>query len=334
MTRLARLAFLAALGLAAAAAPVRATQTAAPDAAPAPEAEALDETALLALARVQPRSRAEATAGAVRCTPDGALCIRLADYVADVCRAIEASAAANAIDPAFFARLIWKESLFDAGAVSPKGAQGIAQFIPETARLRGLGDPFNPAEALAVSAAYLAELADELGNIGLAAVAYNGGEARAARFKAAEGGLPLETRAYVRAITGHSAETWRDAPPATLDLALAPPEGGAADFQSACVALGAKRNLREFPGGPPLLPWGVIVASNAEREGAERQASRLRNRYAAVLGAEEISYSRGRRPGMPRSMHFAQIGRNSRAEADALCTRLRGAGADCMVLRN
>ena len=91
-----------------------------------------------------------------RCTRDRAHCIKLASYVPDVCRTIEALARANALDAGFFARLIWKESLFDAGAVG-KGAQGIAQFIPATAERRGLGDPFNPAEALSVSARYLAE---------------------------------------------------------------------------------------------------------------------------------------------------------------------------------
>ena len=101
---------------------------------------------LVALARVQPMPRS--LPPDERCTRDRAHCIKLASYVPDVCRTIEALARANALDAGFFARLIWKESLFDAGAVSPKGAQGIAQFIPATAERRGLGDPFNPAEAL------------------------------------------------------------------------------------------------------------------------------------------------------------------------------------------
>ena len=86
-----------------------------------------------------------------RCASDGT-CIRLASYVADVCGVIETAARRNRLDPSFFARLIWKESLFDAAAVSPAGAQGIAQFMPGTAELRGLADPFNPAEALLASA--------------------------------------------------------------------------------------------------------------------------------------------------------------------------------------
>ena len=62
--------------------------------------------------------------------------------------------------------------------------------------------------------------------------------------------------------------------------------------------------------------------------------SRLRNRYAAVLDGEQIAYSHARGPGMPRRLHMAQIGRETRADAEAFCARLRAAGGACMVLRN
>jgi hypothetical protein len=299
----------------------------APVAGDEPPAERATETRLAAL---PPLPRPDETAsGARRCTPDGRTCISKTHYVADVCRAIETTARTHALDPNFFARLIWRESLFDAAAVSHKGAQGIAQFIPSTAALRGLRDPFNPAEALAASALYLAELAAHFGNIGLAAVAYNGGEARAQRFVERQGGLPEETRNYVLAITGHAAEAWRDTPPASVDLALA--EGS---FREACIAKAGNRTLRAFPTEPPVLPWGVVIASHRDRAGAERHVARLGNRHAAVLRGEAFAYTRVRRPGMPRPLIYAQVGRASRAEADALCDRLRRAGGDCMVLRN
>ena len=275
----------------------------------------------------EPRAR---PALVLTCAADGVNCIASTSYLVDVCRVIEAEAVGNALDPNFFARLVWRESLFDASAVSPAGAQGIAQFMPETARLRGLADPFNPVEALRASARYLSDLRARFGNIGLAAAAYNGGEARAQKFVAAEGGLAAETRAYVSAITGHSAEAWRDSPPAAVDLALSR-EGA---FQTACVAHAERRRWREYPDTPPLRPWGVILASNRDRDGAERQMSRLRNRYAAVLDGEQIAYSHARGPGMPRRRHMAQIGRETRADAEAFCARLRAAGGACMVLRN
>jgi hypothetical protein len=270
--------------------------------------------------------------GDTRCTADGRACVALATYVADVCRLIETAARENAIDANFFARLLWKESLFDAAAVSPAGAQGIAQFMPGTAKLRGLADAFNPAEALYASAAYLAELARDYGNIGLAAAAYNAGEAGLERFLAAKSGLPAETRAYVAAITGYPVEAWRDSPPEKLDLALAKDGDGA--FQPACIAQAERRTVKEFRMGPKLAPWGVVVASNRAREGAERQVERLRNRHAGVLGGEEVAFSSGRSPGLRVRMVFAQVGRDTRAEAEALCGRLRASGGDCMVLRN
>ena len=66
----------------------------------------------------------------------------------DICRALEQSAAENALPVEFFARVIWQESRFDVQAVSPKGAAGIAQFMPATASWHGLADPFDPVEAL------------------------------------------------------------------------------------------------------------------------------------------------------------------------------------------
>ena len=70
-----------------------------------------------------------------------------------------------------FVRLIWRESRFNPSAVSPKGAQGIAQFMPGTAGERGLLDPLNPVQALPKSAEFLAELRSQFGNLGLAAAA-------------------------------------------------------------------------------------------------------------------------------------------------------------------
>ncbi len=64
----------------------------------------------------------------IRCTDDGRDCIRLEHYAADVCKLIERNAAEQRLDPHFLARLLWKESRFEPGAVSPVGALGIAQF--------------------------------------------------------------------------------------------------------------------------------------------------------------------------------------------------------------
>ena len=65
------------------------------------------------------------------------------------CEALATAAASNDLPVDFFTRLIWQESRFNPYAVSRAGAQGVAQFMPGTARLRAVEDPFNPTEAIA-----------------------------------------------------------------------------------------------------------------------------------------------------------------------------------------
>src|ERR1700684_4568862 len=129
--------------------------------------------------------------------------------LATLCGIVEASARAEGLPAGFFTKLIWRESSFRPTAVSPAGAQGVAQFLPETASERGLVDPFDPAAAIPASAKFLGELKRRLGNLGLAAAAYNAGETAVAHWLANKGSLPFETQDYVLAVTGHDAEEWR-----------------------------------------------------------------------------------------------------------------------------
>lgn len=268
-----------------------------------------------------------------RCTDDGFSCIRVETYAPDVCRTIERAAVDAQIDKHFLARLLWKESLFQPGAISPKGAEGIAQFIPSTARMVQLDDAFNPAKAIHAAANYLRRLELAFGNIGMAAVAYNGGEGRAGRFRETGGSLPYETRDYVQAITGHDAWAWRDDPPAPdkIDLRL----DGDTPFMQACVTLAAKRNLREFEGARPAVqPWGVLLASHPSRAGVQRQISALQRQLRPVLAGKEISYVHRRVNGNPRRVYTAQVGAESRGEAARLCQKLQVIGRACIVVRN
>src|SRR5215470_3874287 len=128
--------------------------------------------------------------------------------VVRICDVLAAAAAENDLPVDFFARLIWQESRFDPTAVSRAGAQGVAQFMPATASARGLADPFDPIEAIAHSAKLLRDLRREFGNLGLAAAAYNAGPRRVRDWLAGRRGLPRETDAYVRIVTGQSPEEW------------------------------------------------------------------------------------------------------------------------------
>lgn len=260
------------------------------------------------------------------------ICIRRNSYSADVCRAIESFATEHDLPPEYFARLIWRESLFRADAVSPKGAEGIAQFMPATAKLRGLKDSLDVVEALGASSRYLSELRDQFGNLGLAAAAYNAGENRLSDFLR-NGSLPLETRDYVFAITGHPVETWRDDPPAKSALPLDP----ARSFLSACIRLATSRNLRE-----PILvesadwaPWAVQLAANYNPSIASRLMSESMSRLPAPLNSERAVIIRQKRvkPGM-RPKYQARIGRNTRKEALELCDAIHKAGVACAVVKN
>jgi soluble lytic murein transglycosylase-like protein len=99
----------------------------------------------------------------------------------------------------FFIRLIWQESRFNPSAVSFKGAQGIAQFMPGTARQRGLEDSFDLGQAIPKSAELLRDLNREFGNLGLAAAAYNAGSGRVYDWLAGRKPLPGETAILILA---------------------------------------------------------------------------------------------------------------------------------------
>jgi hypothetical protein len=125
-----------------------------------------------------------------------------------VCQTVDRVAAVNRLSAAFLTRILWRESRFRSDALSPKGAEGVAQFMPPTALDRGLADPWNPGPAIAAAGRLLAELEARFGNIGLAAAAYNAGIGRVEKWLGAETGLPAETRAYVRSVTGRDIEEW------------------------------------------------------------------------------------------------------------------------------
>jgi len=95
---------------------------------------------------------------------------------------------------------LYAESSFNPFAVSGAGAQGIAQFMPGTARGIGLRDPFEPGAAIDAQAHLMRDLLRRFGAVPLALAAYNAGAAGVA----ACGCVPPipETRGYVARILG------------------------------------------------------------------------------------------------------------------------------------
>lgn len=113
---------------------------------------------------------------------------------------ILAAAREHKVDPTFIAAVIRAESNGVPTAVSRKGARGLMQLMPATARRLGVRRPFDPKENIRGGTAYLAELAARYGDTraDLVLAAYNAGERAVEEYK----GMPpfRETREYVRRV--------------------------------------------------------------------------------------------------------------------------------------
>ncbi len=103
------------------------------------------------------------------------------------------------IDPTLIHLIIEQESNYDPFALSPAGAMGFMQLMPDTAWLLGLEDPWDPAENIEGGVRYLAHQLDRFGSLELALAAYNAGPGAVESW----GGIPPypETTQYVSTIT-------------------------------------------------------------------------------------------------------------------------------------
>ena len=101
----------------------------------------------------------------------------------------------NRLDPRLVYALIEQESRFNPCAVSPKGAQGLMQIMPDTQHLLGLSEPFDPERNIAAGTRYLREMLDKFQTEVMALAAYNAGPGAVAK----HGGVPPfdETKDYV-----------------------------------------------------------------------------------------------------------------------------------------
>lgn len=117
------------------------------------------------------------------------------DYRAEAARIAQR----NGINPDLFLRLVQTESRFNPNAVSPMGAQGLAQLMPGTAADLGV-DPADPLQNLEGGARYLRQQLDTFKDPKLALAAYNAGPGNVRKY----GGIPPfpETQAYVAKIMG------------------------------------------------------------------------------------------------------------------------------------
>jgi hypothetical protein len=243
------------------------------------------------------------------------------------CRMVDSAAHSAGLPVDILTRLIWVESRFQAGVTSAAGAQGVAQFMPETATERGLIDPYDPEQAIPAAAKLLVDLEQQFGNIGLATAAYNAGPARVASWLAGSGGLPRQTQVYVFALTGRTPEDWaalgRDDQLTVGDV----------NSQS-CIDVTTNLLAAEGAEQSPVAPWGVQLAGNFSKATALASFERTRQRYTAILGSLQPMIigtrlrSRGTRP-----FYRVLVPASSRAEADQVCRAIMAAGGACVALR-
>lgn len=104
------------------------------------------------------------------------------------------------VQPVLLAAQLKAESDFNPNSVSPAGAQGIAQFMPGTARSMGLTNPFDPRASIMAQAKLMGQLIKQFGSIPKALAAYNAGPGAVQKY----GGIPpyAETQGYVAKIIG------------------------------------------------------------------------------------------------------------------------------------
>lgn len=111
---------------------------------------------------------------------------------------IDRVAAEEGMDPALLRAVVQAESAFQPHAISPKGAVGLMQLMPDTARELGVRNRYNPEQNLRGGARYLRQLLLKFSSLKLALAAYNAGPGAVAQYR----GIPpyAETRQYVHKI--------------------------------------------------------------------------------------------------------------------------------------
>jgi soluble lytic murein transglycosylase-like protein len=130
--------------------------------------------------------------------PQVADCVALTDTQSEPM--IAAAATAQKLDPALIRAIIRQESAFRPCAVSPKGAMGLMQLMPQTAEQFHLADPFNATENVSAGAQYLKRLMERFkGDLKLSLAAYNAGPGKVDGEQPSVPDIP-ETRDYVNKI--------------------------------------------------------------------------------------------------------------------------------------
>jgi hypothetical protein len=175
------------------------------------------------------------------------------------------------VDPTLVRAVMRHESGFNAGAVSPKGAQGLMQLMPGTAALMGVKDPFDPEQNIAGGVGYLRSCLDRFQhNVPLAVAAYNAGPESVARC----GTIPpyQETQVFVNNVMGaYAGPSQMKAAPPGDPKAAAPTPGKAAKARK---KNGKEEDLQgEKSPDPPRRPRPKIIEVRSYKPKSEHVAA-------------------------------------------------------------
>lgn len=176
--------------------------------------DSMDVASLSPSARLLAMPRPMITPELAGALHDGRICTAPEEWK----RIIRKAAAAYSLPESLIAAVIRTESAFQAHAVSPKGARGAMQIMPETQKELGLEDPYDAEANVMAGSAYLRRQLDRFGSLDLALAAYNAGPANVIKY----GGIPPfpETREYLRQVNAHRESSTANA---------FPPDAGHAD---------------------------------------------------------------------------------------------------------
>ena len=181
------------------------------------------------------------------------------------------------LDPNLLFAIVATESQFDIASVSIRGAVGLMQLMPDTARELGVQNRFNPEQNLRGGARYLRQMLDRYpDNLKLALASYNAGPNAVVRF----GGVPPfpETKRYISKVLGYYAKMVpgrNRSPKKNHEHARLKPSNSHTTTKGILASLSSKGGIR--PEGPQRLPKRVTTFKS------------LRHRLGSVLEGEETT---------------------------------------------
>jgi len=156
---------------------------------------------------------------------------------------IDAASSLYQVSPDLVRAVIAAESEFDQWAVSSKGARGLMQLMPMTARRFGVADSFDARQNIFAGAQYLRVLLDQFqGDVALTLAAYNAGENAVVRYR----GIPpyRETRGYVRKVQDLLGTDFR---------ATAPPASSASFYVPSAATSALRSSVARAPARPKRI---------------------------------------------------------------------------------